>query len=140
VKHRIVIVASRFNGEYVNGLIDSALKLLKTHSVDVVRVPGAFEIPLAAQRAIRKNKPQAVIAFGVIWQGKTLHAELLARSVTHALMKISLENDVPVIHQVLSVKTEKEAKARCFGKLNRGKEAAEAALQLLENSEEKNRG
>ena len=132
MKHRIAIVASRFNGKYVNGLVDSALKLLKAHSVDVIRVPGAFEIPLAAQRAIRNKKAEVVIAFGVIWKGKTLHADLLAQSVTHALMQVSLENDTPVIHQVLSVKTEKEAHARCFGnKLNRGREAAEAALQLL---------
>ncbi|MFZ5805991.1 MAG: 6,7-dimethyl-8-ribityllumazine synthase [Verrucomicrobiota bacterium] len=131
MKYKIAIVASRFNDAHVNGLIDAALKLLKSHSVDIVRVPGAFEIPLAVQRVIRKKKPQAVIALGVIWRGKTLHAELLARSVTDALLRVSLEHDVPVIHQVLTVKNEKDAKERCFGKLNRGKEAAEVALQML---------
>lgn len=135
MKHRIAIVASRFNEEHVNGLIDSALPLLKSHDVEIIRVPGAFEIPLAVQRAIRQKKAEAVIAFGVIWQGKTLHAELLARTVTEALMRVSLDHDTPVVHQVLTVKTEAEAKARCFGKkLNRGREAAETALQLLEKN------
>lgn len=133
MKHRFVIIASRFNEKYVNGMLDSALALLKSNSVDVVRVPGAFEIPLAVQRAILRSKPEVAIALGVLWQGETLHAELMGTAVTQALMKISLETDTPVIHQVLTVKTEKEARERCFGKkLNRGVEAARAALELVE--------
>jgi len=133
MKHHIVIVASRFNEKYVDGLIDSALKVLKTQRVDIVRVPGAFEIPLGIQRAIRREKPDAVIALGVIWKGKTLHAELLSFTITDALMRLGLENNTPVIHEVLTVNTEAEAKARCFGKkLNRGTEAAHAALAVLQ--------
>jgi 6,7-dimethyl-8-ribityllumazine synthase len=133
MKHRFVIVASRFNEAYVNGMVDAALARLKSHHVDVVRVPGAFEIPLAVQRAIRSHKPSAVLALGVIWKGKTLHAEMIGGAVTEALMRIGLEHDVPVLHQVLMVRTESEAKARCLGhKLNRGREAAEAALELLQ--------
>ncbi|MFH1066595.1 MAG: 6,7-dimethyl-8-ribityllumazine synthase [bacterium] len=135
MKSRIVIVASRFNETYVNGLVNSALAALKNQTVEVIRVPGAFEIPLAVQRAIRASKPQAVIALGVIWQGQTLHAEFLGRTVTDALMRISLERDTPVVHQILCVKSEAEARARCFGKkLNRGREAAETALALLKDN------
>jgi 6,7-dimethyl-8-ribityllumazine synthase len=130
--HRIAIVASRFNEEYVNGMLDSALEMLKGQCVDVVRVPGAFEIPLEVQRAIVRKKAEVVIALGLIWQGQTSHAALLSTSVTNALMQISLQHDTPVVHQVITVKTEAEAKARCFGKkLNRGREAAECAMQLV---------
>lgn len=132
--HRIAIVASRFNEEYVNGLLDSALAVLKGHTIDIVRVPGAFEIPLAVQRVVHRHKPQAVIALGVIWQGKTAHADLIGTCVTDALMRLGLELDTPVVHQVLMVKNDKDAKARCFGKkLNRGREAGEAVLSLLED-------
>jgi 6,7-dimethyl-8-ribityllumazine synthase len=73
-----------------------------------------------------------VIALGLIWQGRTRHAEEILHAVTDALMRISLETDVPVLHEVLAVRTEAEARARCLGKkLNRGREAAEAALSLL---------
>ena len=131
-KFRIGIVASRFNEVYVNGMLDTSLTALKGHSVEVVRVPGAYEIPLAVQRMIRKHKVQIVIAFGVIWKGKTMHDELIARTVTDALMRVSLEQDVPVLHQVLTVSSEAQAKERCLGKkLNRGREAAEAALAML---------
>lgn len=134
-KPRICIVASLFNQEYVDGMLDTALKVLKGCDVHVVRVPGAFEIPLAIQRCIAKHKPQVAIALGLIWKGKTMHADLMSYTITDALMRISLEKDVPIIHQVLTVQTETEAKARCFGKnLNRGREAAEAVLYLLEET------
>lgn len=133
-KQTIGIVASRYNEEFVNGLVTHAEEILKSGHYRVVirRVPGAFEIPLGVQQLIKREKPAAVLALGVIWQGKTAHADLLATTVSDALMRLMLEFEVPVIHQVLSVKTEAEAKARCFGKkLNRGREAAEAAVSLL---------
>jgi 6,7-dimethyl-8-ribityllumazine synthase len=84
------------------------------------------------QRLARTKKYAAILALGVIWQGKTEHAREILRAVTDALMRLGLENDVPVMHHVLAVKSEAEARARCMGtKLNRGREAAEAALQLL---------
>ena len=131
MKKKIVgIVASRFNEEYVDAMLKSAVARLKPQ-VDVVvcRVPGAFEIPLAVKRMTETHEVEAIIALGLIWQGETMHAELLAHTVTHALMQVSLDQDTPVIHQVLTIKTEAEARTRCMGKkLNRGREAAEAAL------------
>jgi 6,7-dimethyl-8-ribityllumazine synthase len=130
---RFALVASTYNREFVDGLLDAATAALRGHELTVVRVPGAFEIPLQAQRLARSKRFAAVLALGVVWQGKTAHADEIVRAVTGALMRIMLETDVPVIHEVLSIKTEAEAKARCFGtKLNRGREAAEAALALTQ--------
>ena len=130
-KFRFALVVSIFNREYTDALLASAQAALKGHDLTVVRVPGAYEIPLQVQRMARAKKYSAVIALGVVWQGKTLHAQEILRAVTDALMRISLENDVPVIHEVLAVSTEAEARARCMGnKLNRGNEAAQAALSL----------
>lgn len=129
---RFALVASTFNRKFVDGLLDAASATLKGHDLTVVRVPGSFEIPLQVQRLARTKRYAAVLALGVVWQGQTAHADQIVRAVTDALMRIMLETDVPVIHEVLSIKTEAEAKARCFGrKLNRGREAAEAALALV---------
>ena len=136
-KFRFALVASVFNHEYTDALLASAQSALEGYEIKVIRVPGAYEIPLQVQRLARSKRYAVVIALGVIWQGKTLHAEEILRAVTDALMRISLETDVPVIHEVLAVKTEAEARARCMGtKLNRGREAAEAALAVaaLENA------
>jgi 6,7-dimethyl-8-ribityllumazine synthase len=128
---RFALVVSLFNREYTDALLASAQAALKGHDLKTIRVPGAYEIPLQVQRLARTKRYHAVIALGVIWQGKTLHAQEILRAVTDALMRISLETDVPVLHEVLAVSTEAEARARCMGvKLNRGREAAEAALSL----------
>jgi len=139
-KSRFALVVSVFNHEYTDALLASAQAALKGHELKIVRVPGAYEIPLQVQRLARTKRYAAVIALGVIWQGKTLHARELLRAVTDALMRISLETDVPVIHQVLAVSTEAEARARCMGtKLNRGCEAAEAALALAADARARKR-
>ena len=131
-KFRFALVVSVFNREYTDALLASAQTALKGHELKIVRVPGAFEIPLQAQRLARSKRHDAIIALGLIWQGKTLHAQEILRAVTDALMRISLETDVPVLHEVLAIKSEAEARARCMGnKLNRGREAAEAALSLV---------
>jgi 6,7-dimethyl-8-ribityllumazine synthase len=130
-KFRFALVVSVFNREYTDALLASARDGLKGHDLTTVRVPGAFEIPLQVQRLARSKRYAAVLALGVVWQGKTLHAQEILRAVTEALMRISLETDVPVIHQVLAIGSEAEAKARTMGtKLNRGHEAAQAALAL----------
>jgi 6,7-dimethyl-8-ribityllumazine synthase len=129
---RFALVVSDYNREYTDALLTSARAVLDGHELKVVRVPGAYEIPLQVQRLARTKRYSAVIALGVIWRGRTPHAQEILRAVTDALMRISLETDVPVLHEVLAVATEAEARARCMGtKLNRGREAAEAALALV---------
>jgi 6,7-dimethyl-8-ribityllumazine synthase len=130
---RFTIVASEFNREYTDALVRFAEAGLEGHRVLVRRVPGSFEIPLEVQTALLKDKPDAVLAMGLIWQGKTRHASLIAETATEALMRLMLEFRTPVVHQILTVHTEAEARARCMGKtLNRGKEAAAVALRLAE--------
>jgi 6,7-dimethyl-8-ribityllumazine synthase len=131
-KFRFALVVSIFNREYTDALLASAQAALQGHELKIVRVPGAYEIPLQVQRLARTKRYAAIIALGVVWQGKTLHAQEILRAVTDALLRIGLETDVPVLHEVLAVATEAEARARCMGtKLNRGREAAEAALTLV---------
>ena len=132
MKTKFAIVCSTFNEPYVGALLDHALAGLAPHVCDVVRVPGSYEIPLQVQRLAKTRKYAAVLALGLVWQGKTLHATEILRAVTEALMRISRKYDVPVIHEVLAIRTEAEAKQRTMGdKLNRGAEAAEAALAVV---------
>jgi 6,7-dimethyl-8-ribityllumazine synthase len=134
-KRTFHIVASRFNAQYVDGLIDHVtkdLRVLAPNSTIVVhRVPGSFEIPVIAREVAIQNKADAIIACGVILQGETDHAQNLSRSVTDALQRIAIERGVPVINVVLSFNNENQARARCLeNKINRGTEAARAAVEI----------
>lgn len=133
---RFGIVASCYNARYVNGMLKAARDVLRTAGVtdtEIVRVPGSFEIPLAAAALAQdaQNRPSAIICLGVIWQGETLHAEHIGGAITDALMRIAIETGVPVIHEVLIVQTAAQAKARCLDPdTNRGAEAAQTALEM----------
>jgi len=128
-KGRFTIVVADYHRKYADGMVQAAQKVLRGHRVEEVRVPGTFEVPLAVKRALRK-KPDAVLALGLVWQGETPHAALILKSATDALMRMMLKSDTPVLHHLVSVKTEAQARARCLGKLNRGREAAQAALRM----------
>jgi 6,7-dimethyl-8-ribityllumazine synthase len=134
-KRMIHIVASRFNAQYVDGLIDHATQELRALAPDgtilLHRVPGSFEIPVVVRELAAQNKADAIIACGVILQGETDHAQNLSRSVTDALQRIAIEYGVPVITAVLSFDNENQARARCLeNKINRGTEAARAAVEI----------
>ena len=129
------IVASRFNAQYVDGLIDHVteeLRVLAPHGTILIhRVPGSFEIPVVAREVAIRNKADAIIACGVILQGETNHAQNLSRSVTDTLQRIAIEHGVPVINVVLSFDNANQARARCLeNKINRGTEAARAAVEI----------
>ena len=131
---RIAIVASVYNAEYVDSMIDAALETLAgsgVNDVELIRVPGAFEIPVvAAKLAQRKRlRPEAVLCLGVILRGKTTHAEHIGQSVTQSLAQIATDTTVPMIHEVLLLENKAQAKERCLSpKTNRGFEAAHTAL------------
>lgn len=131
---RIAIVASVYNAEYVDSMIDAALETLAgsgVNDVELIRVPGAFEIPVvAAKLAQRKRlRPEAVLCLGVILRGKTTHAEHVGQSVTQSLAQIATDTTVPMIHEVLLLENKAQAKERCLSpKTNRGFEAAHTAL------------
>jgi 6,7-dimethyl-8-ribityllumazine synthase len=129
------IVASRFNAQYVDGLIDHATRELRALAPDATislhRVPGSFEIPVFVRELAIQNKVDAIIACGVILKGETNHAQNLSRSVTDALQLIAIEEGVPVINVVLSFDDENQARARCLeNKINRGTEGARAAVEI----------
>jgi 6,7-dimethyl-8-ribityllumazine synthase len=131
------IVASRFNAQYVQGLLDHAAEELRTlapdATVSIHRVPGAFEIPVVVRELAARNFPNAIVACGVILQGQTNHAQNLSRSVTDALQLIAVEYAVPVINVVLSFDNEDQARARCLeNRINRGTEGARAAVEIID--------
>ena len=134
-KRTFQIVASRFNTQYVDGLIDHATKelgaLVPDATISLHRVPGSFEIPVVVRKLATQNKADAIIACGVILQGETNHAQNLSRSVTDALQRIAIDYGVPVINVVLSFNSESQARARCLEtEINRGAEAARAAVEI----------
>ena len=136
-KQHFAIVASLFNRLYVQGLVDHAVAELRalapSADISIHQVPGAFEIPVVVREIALKKNAQAILALGVILQGKTSHAQNLARSVTDALQQIAIEHGVPVINAVLSLETEQQARERCLEKeINRGTEAARAAVTVGE--------
>jgi 6,7-dimethyl-8-ribityllumazine synthase len=132
-RRSFAIVASQYNQEFVNGLVASTvreLSVISPHStVTTYKVPGAFEIPVVLQEVAKRGGVDAIIALGVIIEGETAHADLIGRCVTDALQDIALRFRIPVIHEVLLVKNEEQARARTLGEEpNRGTEAARAAM------------
>jgi len=131
--HSFAIVASRYNGQYVDAMVHAAKVELDNAKAKlrIVRVPGAFEIPAVAARLAASGRYSAVICFGVIFQGQTSHAEHIGLGVTHALAQIQVLQKVPIIHAVFVFDKVKYAKVRCLGaKHNRGAEAAHTALEM----------
>ncbi len=136
-RRSFAIVASQYNPEYVKGLIDSVRREIETiapkSTINIIEVPGAFEIPVALQEVAARGGFDAIIALGVIIKGQTAHADLIGRSITDSLQSIALRFRIPVIHEVLLVDNEEQARARTLGSThNRGIEAARAALQIAE--------
>jgi len=132
-RHRFHVVASEYNAEFTDALVQNfqneMLALAPKSVIHVTKVPGAFEIPHAIQEAAYLEQADVLIALGVIIQGETAHADLIGRCVTNALQEIALRFRTPVIHEVLLVKDEAQARARTLGKKpNRGTEAARAAV------------
>ncbi len=143
-KARICIVASKYNETFTDALLENAVgemkELVPQGRVDIVRVPGAFEIPVMVAQVIERVKPDCVIALGLLVRGSTAHADLVAASVTNALQEIAVATRVPVIHEVLLCGDEKQAYARCIGEqLNRGREAARSAASVIDILAEMNR-
>jgi len=136
-RRSIAIVVSTYHEEYARGLVSHAKRELEAIApgtqVEVFDVPGSFEVPIVVQSVADRGDFEAVIAFGLLMEGQTAHAQLISSAVTEALMRIGLLTRVPVIHEVLVVQNEEQARARCLGEeLNRGTEAARVAMRMAE--------
>lgn len=139
---RFAIVASLYNSRYVDAMLRAAraeLKRAGALSVHVVRVPGAYEIPVVAATLAgqtpktNSSKLDAILCLGVILRGQTTHAAHIGEAVSQALMQIQIQHQVPVIHEVLLLENEDQARVRCMGtKHNRGTEAAQTAIRMAE--------
>ena len=133
---RFAVVAARFNEVVTGKLVDGALAGLRTRGVadddvDVAWVPGAFEIPVVAQRLARTGRYDAVICLGAVIRGETAHFELVANEAARGIADVSRACDVPVIFEVLATENLAQAEARAGGPHgNKGWEAAEAALEM----------
>ncbi len=136
---RVCIVAAKYNEQFADALVENTVaelsELMPQTRVDIIRVPGAFEIPVTVANVLDRgeNPLSCVIALGVILKGATAHADLIANSVTRSLQELAVKHKVPVIHEVLLVEDEKQAYARCIGSnLNRGREAARIAASMVD--------
>ena len=133
---RFAIVVSRFNEEVTEGLLRGARRALDEASVrpediSVVRVPGAFEIPLAARRLASTGQFDAVICIGCLIKGETMHFEYIAEATTHGIADAAAETGVPMALGVLTTLTDEQAAARSADNHdNTGREAALAALEM----------
>ena len=131
---RYAIVAAKYNSRFTDALVRFAKEELKgAASVRVIRVPGAFEVPLVAGRLARSGSVDAVICFGCVLRGATGHADHIVVGVTNALAQLQTESGVPMIHGVLLFDNEQQATERCLRKeTNRGIEAARTAREMVQ--------
>jgi len=135
------IVASKYNARYVDGMVRAAraeLRRAGAGKILVHRVPGAYEVPIVAARLARtaaaggaRSGPAAIICLGVILRGETTHAAHIGEAVSQALMDLQLRYEIPIVHEVLLLENEAQARVRCLDKRhNRGTEAAQTALAM----------
>ena len=135
-RQRFGIVVARFNSEITDKLLENCRSALHAagvpdFNIQVVWVPGSFEIPWAAQEMALSKRFDAVICLGAILKGRTPQNEHIAASAVHHIHSVSLSTRVPCILGIITPNTLAQAKARTRGELDRGREAAHAALALL---------
>ena len=134
---RFGIIASRFNSFIVDSLVSGAIDTLKRHgaddgSIQIVKVPGAFEMPLVASRMAAKQEYDAIIALGAVIRGGTPHFEYVAGECTKGLAAVSAQHDIPVAFGVLTVDNIEQAIERAGTKAgNKGVEAAMSAIEMV---------
>lgn len=134
---RIGILVARFNGYIVESLVDGAIDALLRHGVQgsqitVVRVPGAFELPVTAQRMADSDAFDAIIALGAVIRGSTPHFDFVANESAKGLSSVALDFDLPVINGVLTTDSIEQAIERAGTKAgNKGSEAAITALEMI---------
>ena len=139
----IAIVASNFNRNIVDRLYNGAISTLEKNGIsekeiEIIRVPGAFEIPVTVKTLLNKKQYDVIITLGVIIRGETPHFEYIANECAHGISQLAIKTGIPIIFGILTVDNREQAMDRSgnTGK-NKGVEAAQAALDMvdiLENS------
>jgi 6,7-dimethyl-8-ribityllumazine synthase len=135
---RVAIVAARFNATLVDQLIEGAARAWAEHggesaSLVVERVPGAFELPLAAKMFAASGRVDAVVALGCVIRGDTPHFDFVAGECARGLMDAGLQTGVPVIFGVLTTETRAQAEERAdIARMNKGSESMMAALEMMQ--------
>jgi 6,7-dimethyl-8-ribityllumazine synthase len=135
---KFAIIMSRFNEAISSKLLDGAMDCLKRHNcrmenIDIIKVPGAFEIPVTADKAASSKKYDAVICLGAVIKGATPHFEYVASSSSSGIMQASLKNSVPVIFGVLTTENIEQAIERAGTKSgNKGWDAALTAIEMAD--------
>lgn len=139
---KVAIIASRFNEFIVSKLLSGAIDGLVRHglsedSIDIIWVPGAFEIPFAAQKIAKLSKHQAIICLGAVIKGDTTHYDYVCAEVSKGVAHVSLECNLPVIFGVLTTNTIEQAIERAGTKAgNKGFESALTAIEMISLSQE----
>ena len=137
---RFAVVQSRFNETVTKRLLEGAMEALraggaKDDAIEVVSVPGAFEIPLIAARLAKTRRYDAVVCLGAVIRGQTPHFEYISAAVSQGIARVAYDYGVPVIFGILTTDTEEQADARSGGaaagdQCNRGAEAGRAAIEM----------
>ena len=134
---RFGLVVSRFNAVLTDELCRSAYRCLvrlgaRPDTIDVVRVPGAYEIPAAVEKMAASGRYDALIALGVVIEGETYHAQMIIDSTGRELLNIAVRHRLPVINEIVGARTWEQAEARCLGgEGSRGWYAAAAAVETV---------
>jgi 6,7-dimethyl-8-ribityllumazine synthase len=133
---RIAVITARWNAQVTDGLRDGALRALARHNIQAVEdfyVPGAFELPLAAQRAAKTGRFEAVIILGCVIRGDTPHFDYVCAETTRGIGEVSLKQDIPVAFGLLTTDNLQQAMDRAGdNNENKGEEAALTVLEMLE--------
>jgi 6,7-dimethyl-8-ribityllumazine synthase len=134
---KVAVIVSRFNSFLTDQLVKGALDAFVRHGGDekdivVIRVPGAYELPIAAKKVALSKKIDAIVALGAVVQGATTHASLINETTARAFNQISLETLVPVVDGVVSAESLEQAVERCGTKQgNKGFSAMQAAIEMV---------
>ena len=138
VGRRVAVVASRFNEPIVKKLVDGALQALLKYGVlfediDVVWVPGAWELPLASRWLLASERYDGIVAVGAVIRGETAHFDFIAAEASRGLAEASAESETPIGFGVLTCDTDEQAEARAGGAHgNKGWDAAVAMLEMVD--------
>lgn len=133
---RIAIAASRYNRDVTDALLDGALSALREigaadGDITVVRVPGAFELPIALQSLLATDSYDAAVALGAVVRGDTPHFDFVAQGCMQGLMRVSLDAGIPIGFGVLTTNSQEQALERCRpDETNKGREAALTAVEM----------